>query len=428
MNKKRNLPFHAFTHTGWQNIFLVILIIFYFLMMCLYLINLNHVTLCEIIGSDYCAFWSAGRIINENAFADVYDWDFLMQYQKIVFPQWQDGPFEILAVMYPPVFLLVFKYLSLIGLPLSFAIWTALNLIGFILYLRFFSIKTTGNPPPFRLILMFVLSFPVFINFYNGQVNLWLMVCAGEFFRATLENKDLKAGAWLGGWLLKPQILILILPYLLIKRRFKALTGFMLSAAAIGLASIALVGIKGIQNLKNILLGSAVGAGGSNPLAMMNWRMVGAQIDTINKNSLGLIITIIGTTITIAAVIIFFIQQKKQDKDLEPVSTLAIFAATCITAWHAHIHMAMFLIPPMLYLLLKKKFNIKLLTLWTFTPVFLTILSFIIAILFQLNEQIIYLTEASSFFMINLIFLGWAMFQFKKTRRKSEKTKLKISR
>ena len=58
---------------------------------------------------------------------------------------------------------------------------------------------------------------PVFLNFFFGQVNLWLLICAGEFFRAFLSAKPLKAGLFLGGWLLKPQLLILIIPFLLIQ-------------------------------------------------------------------------------------------------------------------------------------------------------------------------------------------------------------------
>ncbi len=261
---------------------------------------------------------------------------------------------------------------------------------------------------------MLILSFPVFRNFYNGQVNLWLIICSGEFMRALFSEKPLKAGAWLGGWLLKPQLLILILPFLLFRRKFKVLVGFGLSAFAIGLTSFILVGVEGLLGLKDILLGSASGGTASNPPVMMNWRMLGWHINTFNSTTIGLVIAVIGIVLTISTTLIIFSRGGKTNNSHNTTALLGILAATGTVAWHAHIHMSLILIPPMLYLILQDRFDQNLFSLWTFAPILLIFIAFIVTALFQLDIQLIQFIEGGSGFVFNLAFLGWAMISFRK--------------
>jgi len=94
---------------------------------------------------------------------------------------------------------------------------------------------------------MMLLYFPVFANFINGQVNVFLLVCTGEFLRNVMEDHPFTAGLWLGGLLLKPQVLILIVPVILILRYWKIFAGFFASSAVILLTSLALSGWNGMK-------------------------------------------------------------------------------------------------------------------------------------------------------------------------------------
>lgn len=410
MNNKGR-PFQNISAIGWQKLILLPILTFYIITIGLYLFNPDRVSMCENIGVDFCAFWSAGRIINDHSLADVYDLKYLQKYQEKIYPKWENEPYEIFTVMYPPVFVFPLKYLSLINLPYSFVLWTILNLIGFILYLRYFARKTTGHFPPIRITLMFLLSFPVFRNFFMGQVNLWLMICAGEFIRAFLDKKPLKAGVWLGGWLLKPQLLFLILPYLIIRKKYKSLAGFAMSAAVIGLASLGLVGVAGIQNLKEILFGSAAGATASFPFVMMNWRMLGSNINYFFATNLGWIIIIFGTLITTIIALIVFGRRTETNKTQQVIALLGVLAATCATTWHAHIHMALILIPPMLYLLMQDRFNHTLFSVWSFAPTFLIAFMFIVTMNLELDALFLPFVEGAIGFSLNLILLIWALRQ-----------------
>ena len=67
------------------------------------------------------------------------------------------------------------------------------------------------------------------------------------------------SGIWLGGLLLKPQLLIIIIPILIIQKNWKVLMGFFASSGVIIGSSLILSGTKGMRSL--IDLWTQFGAG-----------------------------------------------------------------------------------------------------------------------------------------------------------------------
>ncbi len=406
---------HLFKHTtpkGWQNLALAATLTFY-LVLSIFLVNTEF---CGHLGHDYCAYWSAGKIMREESFGAIYNPERLLPLQENLFPQSDhpDIPFEVIPLPYLPVFLLPFYPLSLFSPSVSFALWTLINLVGLILYLRFFAQKTMSASPPARLILMLTLSLPVFVNLYQGQLNLLLMVCAGEFMRGMLAEKPLKAGLWLGGWLLKPQILILILPFLLFRRELKTLAGFAVSTLAVLGTSFALVGMEGALALKDIWLDSSAGGQASNAGVMMNWRMLGENIGRLTTPTVGWAVIILGTLLTISLALVFFLNKKEWDNDRFAIALLGLFTATCVIAWHAHVHTAVILIPPILYLLLNHRLNQKLFSLWLFVPPFFQFVGYILAATIEINNYLdgiflVYLFGGITGLFSNILLFWWAI-------------------
>jgi len=403
----------------WLNIALAAAFAFNIIFIGLLLINGN---ICQSFAGDYCAYWGAGRIINELDFSDIYDLDVLTEYEKEIYPYGQDSSFEPFAVMYPPIFMLPFQLLSLINLPLSFLIWTLINGIGFILYLQFFSKEVTGHPLPPQLLLMILLSLPVILNFKEGQVNVWLFICSGEFLRAMLSDKPTKAGVWLGGLLLKPQLLILIIPFLLFQRSIKSIKGFIYSSTTILAISFVLINVDGILKLENVILESFRGGVASCPQAMMNWRMLGLQLAFFTTSDIGWVTTIIGCLLTTIFTLFIFRKKIMPDSISFAVACLGIFAATGAVTWHAHLHTSMILIPPMLYLIFNNRFNKKLFKAWVFIPILFLMVGYILAITIALEGlpiniyQVVDLSIGLPGFILNLTTLGWAVVEFSGTR------------
>jgi len=354
MKKQYKLPFQNLTPQAWLNLLLAATVALYLLQIITIPINES---MCEYIGYDYCAYWSAGKIMNAHSIADVYNLERLAQYQKPLYPSIVgfSEPYIPVELPYLPVFILPFQLLSLINLPVSFLVWTIINLLGFILYIRFFIKhwdKTSGTP---QLIIMALFALPIYKNVHYGQLNIWLGICAGEFFRMFLSGKTFKAGIWLGGGLLKPQLLILILPFLLIKKSIKALGGFAVSTSVVIAISFGLVGTEGFIALKNILLSSAEGAATSNPQFMMNWRMLGWHIGSFTSSNIGWTVAITGSIITALTALIIFSKNQPKNQEFDALAIFGVFSATCLATWHAHSHMALILVPPILGRPLSKK-------------------------------------------------------------------------
>ena len=223
MKGKTRISFKGNTSAKWLNLLLAVLVTFF-------LVNLIQPL---ILGdwckqSDYCGYYSAGVVMNNGKIADVYDLQILEEYQFKVFQE-ANSPeprSEIIAMLYLPVFLIPFRLLALLNLSVSVIVWLVINFSILTAYLFFFAEKVSGKSLPLQIYFLILASLPVFRNFYDGQINVWLLICIGEFLRASLSKRPWVAGLWLGGLLVKPQLLILVLPFLLIQKRFKEIIAF----------------------------------------------------------------------------------------------------------------------------------------------------------------------------------------------------------
>ncbi|RME36205.1 MAG: DUF2029 domain-containing protein [Thermoflexia bacterium] len=112
-----------------------------------------------------------------------------------------------------------------------------------------------------------------------GQTNGLLAVFAGEFLRAIRKGRPFQAGLWLGGLWLKPQILLLILPALLLQRQGWVLAGFGSTSLLLVGLSLLLAGPQTLLRLISLWLAFAQGIPTIIPEVMINWRMVGIRLD-----------------------------------------------------------------------------------------------------------------------------------------------------
>jgi len=297
MNQKLNVPFSSLTREGRQNLVLIALAIFY---VAQFGMDLAWKNMCSQLAIDYCSSWSAAKIANEQGYANVYDLNNLEEIQRVVFPRRYEveGTFATVPTPYLPVFIIPFQILNFLGPFQGYWLWTLINLAIFFFYLGFFAQSMTSRRLPSRLFFMILLSLPVFLNFYYGQVNTWLTVCVGEYMRAAMTGKPFRAGLWLGGLLIKPQYLILIGLALLIQRTFKILAGFAISSVAIIGISLLMAGTKGLLILIQLWFGYTSGLPATGPEVMMNWRMVGLNLSPYFGTITGWTIALTGMVIT----------------------------------------------------------------------------------------------------------------------------------
>jgi hypothetical protein len=408
----RRLPFQNMPSGAWINLALVAVVIFYGLRV---FVDQKQNKLCLNLAVDYCAYWSAGQLASAHGYAGMYDQSLMARYQAPLYPSQDDPstPARIIPFPYFPVYVLPFQLFALLDLHSSFLIYTLLNLLGLILYLRFFFKNLTGQPLPVRLLLMSVLSMPVFLNLFWGQANIFLGICVGEFLRAHLNHKSYRSGLWLGGLLFKPLLLILIIPALLIQRSYRALIGFLVILAGMLLSTYLMIGTTGIQNLFDILFASAQGGSASNPAIMMNWRMLGFHLTTISSATLDWVVIIIGTLITAGATWLIARRSFMPDRFKTTAALLGIFAATGAISWHAHFPQSLVLLPFFVFLSFQNRPAWHLFQFWTFTPILLTLFAYILAIATDLSPGVksaINLQIGFTGLILNLVVLSWAVY------------------
>jgi len=380
MQNKTILSFRPFTHEGRQNIILIALAVFYLTQFSLDAFVWK--IMCGNLGGDYCAYWSAAKIANNDGYAEMYNLDKLRGIQRLISPT--NLPFATRPVAYLPVFIVPFQILSFLGPFLGYWVWTIINLITFIFYMRYFAQNVTQRPLDTRLLIMALLSLPFFMNIFFGQVNIWLTICIGEHLRAVLADKPFKAGAWLGGLFIKPHYLVFIIIALAMQRYGKIIAGFMTSSAVIVGVSLLMSGIDGFKALVQLWLGYTGDLATADPFIMMNWRMVGVNLVTYLGPLISWMIAGIGMAITLVMTIYIWRHPILPASPAYAIALLGTLAATTALMWHSHIFSATILLAPIMFLsqerdLLPK----KILSIWVIVPPIINFTVIVIALLLR---------------------------------------------
>ena len=393
---------------------------------CFYLAILGHWILQGVKSApyrgDYLAFWSVGKIAIEKGFSEIYDLNNLQITQSqglksLGFRENIDGPSNpIIPVPYFSFFALPFQLLSKVPLVLGYWLWTIFNLIVLIGYLAFFLRKINSGSVTrisnLYLLSIMLIAYPVFMNFVNAQVEVFLVVCAGEFIRCAVGKRPLLSGIWLGGLLLKPQLLILIIPIFLIMRHWKVLFGFIVSSGIILMTSLFLSGLAGMQALINLWTQYSIGMASNSPNVMINWRMLGINFNTFLNTSIGSVITGLGMVLTILAV--YFLIKKNPPFGSPPwvMSMMGVFSATIAVTWHSHYHMAMVLIPFLVYVSVYELLPQKILFSWAIITPIVLLGIMVVDLFFQvvirgnsMNYHVTIMTAFSGFILNIIVFV-----------------------
>jgi Glycosyltransferase family 87 len=339
-------------------------------------------TMCGNLGGDYCAYWSAAKIANEQGYAEVYDLEKLGRIEQSIYPS--SLPFGVRPIPYLPMFIIPFQVLSFLNPFSGYWLWFLFNVMACLSYLRYFIKQTIAQPIEKRLLLMIMLSLPMFSNLYFGQINIWLMICVGEHLKAALSGKTFQAGTWLGLLWLKPQYLVLICLALLLQRHIKMLAGFATSSIFIIVISILMLGMAGFQKLMTLWIGYTGELSAVDPYLMMNWRMVAENTIPYIGRVAGWTIALIGIMATLVVTIRMWRQPIPTPSSSYPVVFLGTMVATTALTWHSHIFSAIILFAPLAYLAQRKDgIPRSLLIVWVLIPPTTQFLAILLAVIIR---------------------------------------------
>jgi len=225
---------------------------------------------------DFRSFYSAGYQIRTHP-SQLYD----LRQEKLV----QDGvtpdeegvlpyyhlPYE--AIIYAP-----FSFLSYRTAYLAFIAFNMLLLMAAFFAARpvFSSIIPWWQPRPGLMLFLFI---PMMIAVTQGQDSILLLLLCCLAWKQMESGKDASAGCLLALALFKFHIAVPVAILMAIRRGWRFSSGFLLTAVAVGLSCLAIVGRTGAASLIRLLTnttsvaeknGSALHGVGINPLAMTN--------------------------------------------------------------------------------------------------------------------------------------------------------------
>jgi|GEM_PF-2565638 hypothetical protein len=315
-----------------------------------------------LVGGDFIAYETAGRIVDQGAVRRLYDLDLQQQVGKAIevaggVPA--DQYFR-LAFDNPPLVALLFAPLALLPPALGLAIWTIFNVACTVvvawLFLR--ALPVPSASVLFTLVLGLLLFWPDFLGYFYGQM-MGLVLLLYALTAYWLQRRhDVAAGIALALLAaLKPQYALLLLLIVCMQWRRRTLPVMLLAGGVLALISLALVGLDGLRAYVGELgaLDPYAGNGAYliDPGAMINWRAFLLQFLPGLPATAGFLLTNILAVVTIIVALVVW--RRTENRGLDPFGWpfLVVTAATLLATYHSHIHGAMLLLVP--YLLLQGK-------------------------------------------------------------------------
>ncbi len=375
--------------------------------------------------SDFLAYWSAGKVIDNFGFSNLYNFDLNKQIQMEAF---QDLGIDIenflfFPVVYFSVFLAPFVLLSRLDLSIAYWVWSAINWIILICYFLFFFRQIQSNPSQkwrkIVVVLALIFSFTTFFNSVWGQVNVLLAVSIGEFIRNVQKKRFLVGGLWIGLLTLKFPLFILLIPALFFLKNYKVLIGLSISSASLFTLSTLLVGKQGLEQMLRFWMGSVQFSAPTSPSVMMNWRMLGYHLNFL-KPIFSWMIVIAGIAITLYLVWLSLKTRPEIGSSEWIILMMGIVAGTCAISWHSHMHMALVLLPFFIFSVTFDLLNDFLVYAWIIVPAGFLMSIVIIVITKFPDTDYLYISEIgtilSYIYLLFNFYICVSVFRFLKRR------------
>ncbi len=209
-------------------------------------------------GSDFIAFYTAGRVAHQFGAAQVYQVPLqqTIQQELVGFTL---APGQVLLYNHLPFLIPILQIISTQSYVTAFVVWDSLLLALYVLTIYLLVRSSNWDASSSALIWFGGLTFfPLFVSLLNGQDSAFLVLGAALCFCLLPRERDFFAGLGLSLAIVRPQIALLLIVPFLFKRR-GVLIGFMLGAGLLAALSAGLLGLAGTEQFIRFLLLTAGG-------------------------------------------------------------------------------------------------------------------------------------------------------------------------
>jgi hypothetical protein len=224
---------------------------------------------------DFSAFYTAGTLVRRGQGAQIYDrnaeWKVQQEFASEV--EIRKGP---LPYIRPPFEALLFAAFAAWPYPTAVLLWSALKLVllfSIPLIVRWGGVWRDAFPP-WAAGLLALGTYPVFMDFLQGQDSVLLAFLFAIAYWQLARGKDGGAGFALGLGLFKFHLVLPFVAILWLAGRKRILSGFVVAAMSTVAASLAIVGWRGLLQYPGYLytLNRAHGVGVVTPEYQINLR------------------------------------------------------------------------------------------------------------------------------------------------------------
>lgn len=215
----------------------------------------------ERTGSDFIAFYTAGRIAQEEGSSRVYDIALQreVEEEQVGFALAAE---QVLQYNHLPFLIPILQLIVTPDYVASFHRWASFMamIYGAGIAILGRTLKGSGtDPASIRIVTIgAVLFLPLFFSLMNGQDTGILLLGAAIWVYGLLSGREWVAGLGLSLTTVRPHIaLVLALPMLL--RHYRVFIGFVVGSSMLALFSFVILGLSGAQEFINVILISAGG-------------------------------------------------------------------------------------------------------------------------------------------------------------------------
>ncbi|HEX5368431.1 MAG TPA: glycosyltransferase family 87 protein [Dehalococcoidia bacterium] len=233
--------------------------------------NLPTITIYHPILDDYVVYWSAGRMVVNGQAAHLYD---QLEVKDVQAKATGQRRWEVVDLPFfnPPFIAAFMAPFALLPVKASALLFMALSLGGLALAMR----QLLGGLSRLEVALWsvgIVSSMPFYYTLQHGQFSFLLLLLFTSVYFMLKRRNDAPAGAVLALLLMKPQLLLLPLIFLVADRRYAALRAFAITAGVLALSSLLVAGPGGSLDYVKLMV-QATGWHNENGItifAMFGW-------------------------------------------------------------------------------------------------------------------------------------------------------------
>jgi alpha-1,2-mannosyltransferase len=298
---------------------------------------------------DFTIFYTAGKCVDEGRGRQLYDLETQLALQRGFAPEVKHRE-NALPFNHPAFEALLFVPLA--GLPYltAYLVWAVFNialLAGLWTLLRP-RLPGLNNLLPGLPLLATFAFFPVTVALLQGQDSILLLFLYGLAFSALATRRGFVAGVCLALALFKFQLVLPLVVVLLVRRQWKAVAGFSVTASVLLLVSAAVVGWNGVRAYPEFVLrlNRSPAQAGIDPRDMPNLR--GLVTGSLHLAGMPAILLIIALSIALVALVVRCWRVQPGQK-FELGFSLCL-AVTTIVSYHLFVHDLSLLMLPILLL------------------------------------------------------------------------------